>query len=103
MTDPTTRLAEAESAKAAYERFVGPAIGVIREDYTKKLASIAVQPMEGRVLAGVQNLSLALRVLNEVEGQLRALIADAAVARADMDRAGAIARMSPEARRYAEY
>lgn len=103
MTDANQRIADAEAAKQAFERYVAPALATIRADYMLKLTENAERPMEGRALVAVQTMSLALRVTREVEAQLRAVIADGEAARSDIDRAGKIARLSPEERRYAQY
>jgi hypothetical protein len=103
MTDNLQRIAEADQAKIAWDRFVAPALATMRADYMSKLTDEAIKPMEGRALAAVQSLSLALRVTREVEGQMRALILDGAQAQQDLDRAGKVARMGPEERRFASY
>lgn len=103
MTEPLSRIAEADAAKAAWERFVAPALATIRADYMAKLTGEAVKPMEGRALQVVQNLSIGLRVADQVEAQLKSLIADGQAARADLERAGNVSRLSPEQRRYASY
>ena len=103
MTDSLQRIAEAEQAKQAWDRYVAPALSVLRADYMAKLTENAVQPMEGRALAAVQSLSLALRVTKEVEGQMRALMLDGVQAQDDAARASKIANMGPEQRRYASY
>lgn len=103
MSEPLTRIAESDAAKAAWDRFIGPAFATLRADYMGKLTTEATKPMEGRALQAVQNLSIALRITNEVEAQMKALIADGQAAQADMERSNNIARMSPEQRRYATY
>lgn len=103
MTDALARIADAEAAKAAWERFVAPALATIRADYMAKLTEEAIKPMEGRPLQAVQNLSIGLRITSEIEGQIKALILDGQAAQADADRARTLANMSPEQRRYASY
>jgi len=101
MSDELERVAQAEQAKVAWNTFIAPALDTIRASYMARLTDEAVKPMEGRVLAAVQSLSLALRVTREVENQLKSIILDGEAARNDLDRAGRLARMGPEERRYA--
>ena len=103
MSDPLQRQAEAEHARLAWEQFVAPALAVVRADYLGKLTDYAERPMTGDNLKVVEKMAVALKVTKVVEEQLRALIADGDAARADMDRAGTLARMSDEQRRYATY
>lgn len=103
MTDNLSRIAEADAAKAAWDRFIAPALATIRADYMAKLTQEAVKPMEGRALQAVQTLSLGLRVTEQIDAQMKSLIVDGQAAQADLDRAGELARMSPEARRFATY
>lgn len=103
MTDTLARIAEADAAKAAWDRFVSPALATIRADYMAKLTAEATKPMEGRALQAVQNLSIGLRVAEQVEAQMKGLILDGAAAQKDMERASDLARLSPEQRRYAQY
>lgn len=100
---PQERIADGEQAKQAWDRFVAPAIAVLRADYMAKLTENAEKPMEGRALAAVQTMSLGLRVTREVENQLKAIILDGQQAQHDLNRAGDLSRMSPEAQRYAKY
>ncbi|ANC85455.1 hypothetical protein [Sphingomonas sp. NIC1] len=103
MSEALTRIAEAEAAKLAWDRFVAPALATLRADYMAKLTDEAVKPMEGRALTAVQNLSIALRVTREVENQIHSIMMDGKAAQAELTRAGDIARLEPEARRYARY
>lgn len=103
MTDALQRQAEAEQAKQAWDKYVGPALAVIRGDYMAKLVDYAERPMSGDNLKVVEKMSIAMKVTREVENQLKSLIHDGEAARADIDRAGALARMGTEERRYASY
>ena len=104
MTDETARMVRAEQADAAFKQFVGPALAVIRDEYLAKLREIAAtRAMVGEPLAMVEKLSTALKIADQIEIQLRALIADGDAAKADAHRAGDMARLSPEAKRYATY
>jgi hypothetical protein len=104
VTDETARLARAEQAAQAFNEFVGPALAVIREEYLAKLQDIAsTQAMAGVPLAMVEKLSTAIKITNQIEIQLRALIADGDVAKAELHRAGDMARLSNEQKRYASY
>lgn len=104
MADEAMRMARAERTDAALKDFVGPALSVIRDDYLAKLREVAAKhPMRGEPLAMVEKLSTALKILDQVEVQMTALIADGQQAQAEADRAGKIARLNTEQRRYAGY
>ncbi len=105
MTDTTTdRMNRAQRANEAMVEFIGPALEVMRTDYMDKLRDVAAKhPMRGEPLAMVEKLSTALKIVDQIEVQMRALIADGTVAQADADRASNIARLNTEQRRYAGY
>lgn len=104
MSDAAYRMARADRAQKAHEEFVAPALKVIRDEYLAKLAEIAAKhPMRGEPLAMVEKLSTALKIVDQIEVQIATLIRDGEVAKAEADRAGNIARLSTEQRRYASY
>lgn len=103
VSDQLQRIEIADQAKIAWTQFVSPSLDVLRADYMGKLAEYAERPMSPDNLKVVEKMALALRVTREVETQMRSLIVDGEVARADLDRAGTIARMPDEQKRYATY
>jgi len=104
MSDDAARLSRAERADASMQEFVGPALATIRSEYLAKLTEIAAKhPMKGEPLAMVEKLSTALKIVDQIDIQMRALIADGDAAKADAARADQMARLSTEQRRYASY
>jgi hypothetical protein len=104
MTDDTARMVRAEQADAAFKQFVGPALAVIRNEYLAKLQELAAtRAMEGEPLAMVQKLATAIKIADQIEIQMRALMADGDAAKAE--HAGTVARMklNPVAAQYAAY
>jgi hypothetical protein len=103
MSDEAARMARAEQASAALTAFLSPAFDVARADYMAKLTELLTRPMCGDNLKACEKLALAVKVANEVEAQIEALVADGQMARADASRAADIARLPAEQRRYAQY
>lgn len=104
MTDAVLRSAQGERAKQALSEFIAPAFTVIRDEYRTKLQEIAAtRAMTGEPLMMVQKLATALKIADQVEAQIIALISDGEAANAELDRAGNIARLPAAQRRYAEY
>ncbi|GEM70952.1 hypothetical protein SAQ01S_07180 [Sphingomonas aquatilis NBRC 16722] len=104
MSDETARLARAERADAAMQEFVGPALATIRSEYAEKLMEIvAKHPMRGEPLAMVEKLGTALKIVDQIEIQMRALIADGDAAKFEAARADQMARLNTEQRRYVNY
>lgn len=104
MSDEANRMACAERADQAMQEFISPALATIREDYTAKLTDVAAKhPMRGEPLAMVEKLATALKIVDQIEVQMRALIADGDAAKVDASRADQMARLNTEQRRYASY
>jgi hypothetical protein len=91
------RLARAEHARRAMEEFLGPAFEQARAAYGARMVEIAGStPWEaGRITA----LANALRIVDEVEAQVTAQIADGADARTKLIRADRIEQLTPARRR----
>ncbi|MDK8188144.1 MULTISPECIES: hypothetical protein [Sphingomonas] len=104
MSDEVNRMARAERASEVMQEFITPAMSVIRDEYLGKLREVAAKhPMRGEPLAMVEKLSTALKIVDQLEVQMRALIADGDAAKADAARADQLARLNTEQRRYAGY
>lgn len=104
MSDEVNRMARAERAVEVMQEFIAPAMTVIRDEYLGKLREVAAKhPMRGEPLAMVEKLSTALKIVDQLEVQMRALIADGDAAKADAARADQMARLNTEQRRYAGY
>jgi hypothetical protein len=76
---------------------------VMRADYRAKLVELASRAQDDRTVQGIRNLSMGIRVLDRIEAQMRAVMAEGEAAKRDVARAAELANMSPEARRYANY
>jgi len=103
MSEAMDRAVLGDQAKAAWDQFINPYVSLIKADYMDKLIDLSSRPLDERARQGITNLSIALRVSEMFEGQLRKAIADGEAAKKEIGRASAIANMSPEARRYAGY
>jgi hypothetical protein len=91
------RLERAEHARRAMEEFLAPAFEQARAAYGARMVEIAGStPWEaGRITA----LANALRIVDEVEAQVTAQIADGAEARTKLIRADRIEQLTPARRR----
>lgn len=104
MTDDTSaRMVEAEQAEQAIRRFLKPALDTLKAEYLIKLADVAAKPMTANLRAGMEKLAIAIKVVDQVSGQLNALILDGNIARQDAERASRIADMTTEQARWASY
>jgi hypothetical protein len=90
---PEERLRRAERAKLAYEEFVKPEMDFAREHYTRRLVEIATQEMDSRRRADkIANLSVALRIHEEIDKGFQLLAEDGSAA-------AAAKQQSPDRRR----
>lgn len=103
MTETTDRIANADRAEAALQQFLRPAFETARQEYAHSLAIIGAKPMSIETMAGITNLSIALKVLNELQQQIEMIVIDGKVAHADMDRAQRMSTLTTEAQRWAKY
>lgn len=102
MTDlsPEERIRRAERAKLAYEEFVKPEMDFAREHYARRLVEIATQEMDSRKRADkIANLSVALRIHEEIDKGFQLLAEDGKAASQRMIRAEKIENLSPARRR----
>lgn len=106
MTDDRTlsdRMVEAEQARDAFDRFMGPALATARADYLTKLADVAARPMSDPIRAGMEKLATGIKVVDEVEAQLRGLMMDGALAQRDARRASRLANLTTEERKWLSF
>lgn len=100
MTDTTARLVEAERVAEAFALYMDPALDVCRVDYVEKLAEIAAKPMTDANRAALEKLAVAVKVVDQVRGQIRSLMLEGAVAKRDAERAAQVAAMTTEQRKW---
>jgi hypothetical protein len=101
--DPLNRMGRAESAALAMRQWLAPAFDVCRADYLEKLADVAAKPMSDANRAGMEKLSLGVKVIDEVRSQIEAVIADGKVAAHSAEGASRLANMTTEQRRWLDY
>lgn len=103
MSDEAIRMARAEQAKQAMERFLAPAFDLVRAEYIEKLADIASRPLTNDLRAAMEKLAVGVKVIDQVRAQITPLVIDGEIARIDNKRATELAEMSTEKRRWALY
>jgi hypothetical protein len=87
-------------AQAAWDEFVGPMIGELRDEYTARLVDVANVELSPSARADkITALSNALKIVNTLEGGLQAIIRDGEMAKRDLLRADKIEGMTAPARR----
>ena len=99
MTDLTEpqRIYRAARAKRAMEEFIDPALAVLKEEYGARMIELASRtPWEAGKITALAN---ALRIAEEVENQVKALIYDGEHAKAGKVRADRIEKLTPARRR----
>lgn len=96
MVNEAQRIERARRADMAIDEFMGPAFEFARAAYMERLAQIAA--VEPWATNKITNLAIAARVLDEVKGQIVAVIRDGDVAKSEMIRAEQIERI-PHAKR----
>lgn len=94
------RIAQAQRAKAALEEFIEPLLQETREVYARRIVEIAStelgrEPRTDKITA----LSTAIRILDELESGIKAVMLDGAVAQKEKLRADKLERMTPAQRR----
>jgi hypothetical protein len=94
---PEQRIERAHRAERALDEFIRPALDTIRADYLEKLRVVAVNvPLHTDTVAG---LSLALRIVDVIGGQLEAAIKDGEVAAKDREYGRKVVEMTASDRR----
>ena len=89
-------MSDAERAKASWNEFVGPCFQVVRAGYAVGLAEYAARCPEDT--KRITKLAQAIKVLDDVESQMMAIIAQGVVAENDAKRAQQIAKIRPSMR-----
>ena len=97
---PHDHLAQAEAAEVALEQFIKPAFDALRTVYQKKLkdngASFVIT--RNQRFEQYEKLSLALNVLDLVEGQVEAIVEGGKVAEAEIEKKNRLAKIRPHKR-----
>ncbi len=97
---PEERLRRAERAKLAYDEFVKPEMDFAREHYVRRLVEVATQETDSRRRADkIANLSVALRIHEEIDKGFQLLAEDGKAASQHLVRAEKIENLSPARRR----
>ncbi len=99
MSDIPNRIADAEAARSAMDRWLGPAFDIVRADYLKKLVEVASKPMTADARAGMEKMAIAIKVVDAVQAQIMAVVNDGGVARNEHQYAEQIARIPVEKRK----
>lgn len=95
------RMAEAEAARAAWDRFVGPAVKKLTAEYTEVLINAASAPLTNDGRATMEKASLAIKVLDKVQAHLAAIVYDGEAARQQHNFGQQIAQLPAEKKRWA--
>lgn len=94
LTD-SQRVARGQRAQKAIEEFVGPVFAEARQEYSQRIAEVAATELHPTIRADkITTLSLAIRVLNEVENGVTAVMRDGEHARSQMIRAERIEQLT---------
>jgi hypothetical protein len=86
-------IARAEQAALAWARFIEPAFEVVRSDYESKLTKLYGEVGDAKSDRACTKLALGVRVLNEVQSQIQALIMNGEVEKMNRRRADAVANL----------
>ena len=99
MTD-AERIARAHRAKAAWDEFVEPIITGMKSEYTSRIAEAAVTELHPSNRSDkITTLAVGLRVAENIEAGIRAIMADGELAQREKIRADNVERMSDAQRR----
>jgi hypothetical protein len=94
------RLARGHRAKAAWEEFVEPIIAGMKSEYTRRIADAAISELHpGNRSDKITTLAVGLRVAENIESGIKAIITDGDLAQRDKVRADNVERMSDAQRR----
>jgi len=95
--------ARGQRAKQAAE-FVGPILASHRSEYLDKIALIATTELDAKKRAdAITSLSVAMKILGNIESALTAAIQDGDMAEKSIIRADNVAKMSDHKRRLFEF
>src|SRR5512139_2663770 len=94
------RIAKAERATRAYDEFFAPELAMIRDTYKDRLVEIASTELSRDSRTDkITALSTAIRILDELENGIKAVMMDGDVARQERLRAEKIEQMTPSQKR----
>ncbi len=89
------RIDRAARAQRAWDEFIGPEFDYARSIYSARIAEVAATELHPGLRSDkITTLSMSVRVLNEIQGAIAAVIRDGEVARAEMIRAERIEDLS---------
>lgn len=94
---PEQRAARAHRAKQAMEEFISPAFDYTRAEFINRMGMHAAS--KPWAVDEIRALALAVKVLDEVRGQVSACILDGEVAARDMIKAEQVERIRPSKRK----
>lgn len=99
MNDPESA-ARGQRAETCYSEFIGPELANIRKSYAERIAEIAVKELDPKVRTDkITALSTALRILDNVNAGIVAIVEDGKLAEKNLMRAEAIEQMAAPKRR----
>ena len=92
--------ARGQRAETCYNEFIGPELATIRASYTARIADIAVKELDPKARTEkITALSFALRILDNVNTGIVAIVEDGKLAEKNMLRADEVERMTPSKRK----
>jgi hypothetical protein len=95
--DLAARMADAEQAKQAMERWLSPAFDVVLADYLGRLDQLAsTTPWDDKRITKV---AMGVAIAKQVRRQIEAVIADGSIARAEYAHSKQIEAIHPERRK----
>jgi hypothetical protein len=95
---PQERMERGSRAQRAIEEFMQPAFDVVCSEYAARLKEVAArEPWAANKIAALAN---ALRIVEEVQGQIVGIVYDGEHARQGKTRAEKIEQLSPAKRRF---
>lgn len=100
MSDAKERIATAERARAAWDEFVEPTLADIKATYAARIVEIASTELSrDKRTDKITALSAAIRIADQIESGLQAVIMDGDIAEKDKLRADKMERMTAPQRR----
>ena len=94
------RIARAHRAKAALDEFIAPILADARDTYARRIVEIASTELDSAKRTNkITALSTALRVIDQLESGIGAVMMDGDVAQKDKLRADSMEQMTPSKRR----
>lgn len=92
---PTERLARAHRAQSAWDEFVSPMFAEMRNEYARRMVEVSNTELNRERRAdAIATLSVALKVMDNLEGGMREAIHDGEIAHQEKLRAAKIEQMS---------